>query len=118
MGGRTRSPRHRRESVEPQQLSFDVEPPPKPVLDELLDGSGLNNKQPSRLFLVNALLALVWFSCSAGRSMFIKLIVGANYTDDAGSNWIVEAWCAIACTCLREFRHVDRSGIWPLCVCV
>jgi hypothetical protein len=70
----------RAESVQPQQLSFDVEPPPKPVLDELLDGSGLDGKQPSMLFLVNALLALVWFSCSAGLSMFNKLIFGANHT--------------------------------------
>jgi hypothetical protein len=37
----------RAESVQPRQPSFDVEPPPQPVLDQLLDGSGLNNKQPS-----------------------------------------------------------------------
>ena len=71
--------RRRAESVEPQQLSFDIEPP-KPVLGELLDGSGLDGKQPSMLFLVNALLAVVWFSCSAGLSMFNKLIFGETHT--------------------------------------
>lgn len=70
----------RAESVEPQQLAFDTEPPPRPVLGELLDGSGLDGKHPSMLFLVNALLALVWFSCSAGLSMFNKLIFGASHT--------------------------------------
>jgi hypothetical protein len=54
------------------------------MLDELLHGSGLNNKQPSRLSLVDAVLALVWFSCSAGRSMFIELIVGANHIRRCG----------------------------------